>query len=442
MLFRTLPQPRSLLCRLATIGLVAASAGAVVHAQDPDHAQHLAAVAACDVCPSPRESSGTSWQPDAAGMSHPLRQVGTWFVGTHLQVTAMAINETGTRGDDAIVAPSHGMFNARRRVGAGTFAVRTMWSPDPLMGAEGYPLLTQTGESVDGVNPLVDRQHPHDFFMELAAAYERPLRSGATLSLYLAAVGEPAFGPPAFMHRPSSELLPIAPITHHWFDSTHITQGVFTVGLAPSRRLRFELSAFRGREPDAKRWGLELPRFDSFSLRVSVNPTPSLALQASAGVLNNAESVHRDADITRLTASAMYARRWDGGSIAALAAVAHATRTASLLPVEGGFYYSPGATSPAAILEATVGLRDRHELVMRAEAVQKDELFGITDPRHTSLFPVARSTFGYAFRALSLPNAAVRVGAAWSATRVAGDIRPDYGGNQTGYLGFVRLDLH
>ena len=59
-------------------------------------------------------------------------------------------------------------------------------------------------------------------------------------------VGEPALGPPAFMHRPSGRLLPIAPITHHWFDSTHTTQGVVTAGFAPTSTTRFEVSAFNG----------------------------------------------------------------------------------------------------------------------------------------------------------------------------------------------------
>jgi hypothetical protein len=138
----------------------------------------------------------------------------------------------------------------------------------------------------------------------------------------------------------------------------------------------------------------------------------------------------------------MYARRWPGLSIDAFMAVAHTTRSASLSPVPGGFYYSPGATSPAVILESTVALRGRHQVIVRAETAQKGELFGLADPRHTSLFPVQRATFGYAFRVVSLPSAAVQLGGAWSAVRVAEGIRADYGGNQSGTLGFVRLTVH
>jgi hypothetical protein len=428
---------------VVTLGLFGSSA-AVARAQGDAHAHHGSdAGADCVSCPKPRESSGTAWQPDLAGMMHPYRQAGAWLVGTHLEVALTGIDEAGPRGDAAVVAPNHGMVNLRRPAAGGTFGIRTMWSLDPLMGPEGYPLLGQTGETADGINPLIDRQHPHDFVMELAATWERPLSTGATLSFYLAAVGEPALGPPAFMHRPSGRLLPVAPMTHHWFDSTHITQGVITVGLtAPGRRARFEGSVFRGKEPDEKRWGLETPRFDSFSLRLSLNPTPGLALQASAGVIKDPEFVHPDADVTKLNASAMYARRWNGLSFDATAAVTHTTRTASLTPVEGGFYYSPGATSPALLVEGTLGVGALHQFVVRAETAQKGELFGLTDPRHTTEYPLTRATFGYALRLLALPNASLHVGGAWSTIRVADEIRADYGGHQTGALGFVRMTLH
>ncbi len=433
---------RHVLHLLIALSLIAGTAS-VARAQSDDHAHHGSDGAAdCVSCPKPRESSGTSWQPDAAGSAHAHRRLGAWLVGTHLEFTPMAMKETGPRGGSAFVVPNHGMLNLRRAAGDGTFGIRTMMSLEPLMGAEGYPLLLQAGETADGINPLIDRQHPHDLFMELAATYERRLPSGALVSFYLAAVGEPALGPPAFMHRPSASLLPTSPITHHWIDSTHITQGVFTVGLAPSERLRFELSAFNGREPDEKRWGLVAPGFDSFSLRVSLNPTAALALQASGGVVKDPEFVHPEADITKLSASVMYAKRWDDGGLDALVAVAHSTRTASLYPVAGGFYYTPGATSPALIVENTIRLRRLHEFVVRAEAVRKGELFGLDDPRHTSQFPVARATLGYALRVVDRHNAIVRIGAAWSAVRVSEGIRADYGGNQMGILGFVRIGAH
>src|SRR5204863_8412876 len=109
---------------------------------------------------------------------------------------------------------------------------RVMLSVDPAtVGKSGYPLLLQTDEAVNGL-PLIDRQHPHDLFMELAATYNHPLgRDGGSVFLYAGLPGEPALGPPTFMHRFSGTEIPEAPISHHWLDSTHITFGVVTGGL-------------------------------------------------------------------------------------------------------------------------------------------------------------------------------------------------------------------
>ena len=91
-------------------------------------------------------------------------------------------------------------------------------------------LLLATGETADGVTHLVDRQHPHDLFMELSASYSFAHGEDETFFLYGGLPGEPALGPPAFLHRFSGMDNPEAPISHHWLDSTHITYGVVTAG--------------------------------------------------------------------------------------------------------------------------------------------------------------------------------------------------------------------
>ena len=115
---------------------------------------------------------------------------------------------------------------------------------------------------------LVDRQHPHDLFMELSARVDFNVGENASLFLYGGPVGEPALGPSAFMHRGSARYNPEAPITHHWFDSTHITYGVVTAGYA-ARTWQIEASAFSGQEPDEHRWNIETPRLDSWSVRAT-----------------------------------------------------------------------------------------------------------------------------------------------------------------------------
>src|SRR6267378_6267596 len=241
-----------------------------------------------------RDASGTSWQPDTAVMEGIHGIAGDWATMLHGFASLIYDHQGGPRGADKIFSESMLMGMAQRTLGSGTLTLRGMISLDPLMGKSGYPLLLQTGETANGVTPLIDRQHPHDLFMELAGVYSV---SGAHRSVFLYAglPGEPALGPPAFMHRFSGLALPEAPITHHWLDSSHITFGVLTAG-AVVDRLKLEISAFRGREPDEKRWNIESPRLDSHSFRLSFNPTVSWALQASLGRLNSPEQLEPDVD--------------------------------------------------------------------------------------------------------------------------------------------------
>ena len=174
----------------------------------------------------------------------------------------------------------------------------------PLGGGDGYPLLFQSGEAYKG-NAIVDRQHPHDLFSELSVSYAQALSKKADVFLYLGYPGEPALGPVAFMHRPSALSNPDAPITHHWVDATHITFGVATLGVRYGD-LKLEGSSFTGREPDDQRYDFDKPRFDSWSSRLSYNPSANWALQVSHGFIKNPEILHAGEDVNRTTASAIY----------------------------------------------------------------------------------------------------------------------------------------
>jgi hypothetical protein len=98
---------------------------------------------------------------------------------------------------------------------------------------------------------------------------------------------------------------PDAPIGHHWQDSTHVTFGVATGGLQ-WRNLKIEGSVFTGREPDENRYDFDRPRFDSFSGRISWNPTQNLALQVSHGYIKSPEALEPGVKRHRTTASAIY----------------------------------------------------------------------------------------------------------------------------------------
>jgi hypothetical protein len=272
----------------------------------PPSASH-GATGALGPYPVSREASGTAWQPDSSSHQGIMRMTGDWMLMGHGVLNLVHDHQGGPSGDDKTFVSGMAMGMARRPIGNGTLQFKAMVSPDPLMGKRGYPLLLASGETADGSTRLVDRQHPHDFVMELSASVSQNIGSNSSLFLYGGLPGEPAFGPPAFMHREAIMDSPEAPISHHWLDSTHISFGVVTAGLVLDRA-KIEISRFNGREPDQHRWNIETGPLDSTAVRVSWNPTPDLALQGSWGHFEDPEQLEPGVDQKRWSASALYAR--------------------------------------------------------------------------------------------------------------------------------------
>ncbi|HTT99145.1 MAG TPA: hypothetical protein VMF58_13935 [Rhizomicrobium sp.] len=268
--------------------------------------------------PMTRDASGTSWQPDAADHAMLETMAGEWMLMGHVMLTGIYDSQSGPRGGDKTFLAGMAMGAARRDFGDGdTLNFRAMLSPDPFMGKSGYPLLLATGETANGTTPLIDRQHPHDLFMELSGTFSHRFTSDDSGFLYLGYPGEPALGPTAFMHRASSMDIPEAPITHHWLDSTHITFGVVTAGFVHDD-VKFEVSQFTGREPDQDRFDFDPIRLDSTAVRVSWNPDANWSLQTSWGYLKSPEQLEPLIDENRLTASATYVTPLgEGSSLAA-----------------------------------------------------------------------------------------------------------------------------
>ena len=259
--------------------------------------------------PDARAGSGTAWLPDSSPMHAAHFRAGTWTLMVHGFVAPLYDAQGGPRGDEQFTVINWGMVTARRPLGGGggSLALHAMASADPwTVGSRGYPLLLQSGESYNGT-PLVDRQHPHDLWIELAALWEHPLAQNLAASLYLAAVGEPAVGPPAFQHRPSAQSDPFGPLGHHWQDATHISYGAITAGLF-SHALKLEASAFNGREPDAQRTDFDFRKIDSYSGRVSVAPSPHWTLSTWYAYLDTPEELHPDESIHRYGAAVLTAR--------------------------------------------------------------------------------------------------------------------------------------
>ncbi len=375
-----------------------------------------------------REASGTSWQPEAAGHHGIEAMPGPWMVMVHGFADVVFDDQGGPRGAREAISTNMGRVMAQRRLGPGTLGLRSMLSLEPAtVGKRGYPLLLQTGETADGRTPLIDRQHPHDLFMELAGSYA--VASGSrSLFLYAGLPGEPALGPPTYMHRFAGADIPLVPITHHWLDSTHITYGVLTLG-AVADRLKVEASAFRGREPDQKRWNLETPRLDSYSFRVSANPTPHWALQASHGRLHRPEQLTPDVDQDRTTVSASYVGAagpdgtW-GGTLA-----------------WGRDRDRPGHVLDGYEAELAVE-RGRHTAFARAERVRKDGLFAPPDPRQGVAYGVAQVTAGYRYDPWRGEHATIGLGLSGSMSYVPPRLRGSYGGTPAGGLVFVHVAAH
>jgi len=254
--------------------------------------------------PDARAGSGTAWLPDSSPMHAAHFSAGKWTLMVHGIVAPLYDTQGGPRGDDQFSVINWGMLTARRPFGGGQIALRVMASADPwTVGPRGYPLLPQSGESYKGA-PLVDRQHPHDLWIELAALWERPLAPNLAASLYAAAVGEPAVGPPAFQHRPSAQSDPFAPLGHHWQDATHTTYGAVTAGIF-SRALKIEASAFNGREPDAQRTDFDFRKIDSYSVRVAANRGGRWSLSAWYAYLDSPEELHPGESIHRYGAAVL-----------------------------------------------------------------------------------------------------------------------------------------
>src|SRR2546427_8663854 len=122
---------------------------------------------------------------------------GSWLLMLHGFGFVQYARQGGRRGDDQFGSLNWAMLMASRDLLGGRFQARTMLSLDPAtVTNRGYPLLLQSGETYRG-QPLVDRQHPHDFWMELAVMYERALSRSIGVTIYAAPSRQPALRPPA-----------------------------------------------------------------------------------------------------------------------------------------------------------------------------------------------------------------------------------------------------
>jgi hypothetical protein len=323
---------------------------------------------------------------------------------------------------------------AFRRLGKGTLQLRGMFSLEPFTfppGGSGE--LFQTGETYKG-QPIIDKQHPHDLFMEASATYTMPVGERGTWFAYLGFPGEPALGPTAFMHRWSASENPSAPLTHHLQDSTHISFGVLTSGFT-YRWFKLEGSLFNGREPDENRYNFEFNPWNSRSVRLSFAPNENWALQVSYGLLKNPEALE-PGDTRRMTASVSYNKRFTRGNWAtSLIWGRNREEHAAEL------FHLNGYTA-----ESTLNFLDKNYVYTRLELVDKKDLLshedlhrlGFGDGAHPQ-FRIGAYTLGYARDVWTTEKISLAVGSDVTLYSKPAALDPLYGARPTSYRFFIRL---
>ncbi len=351
-----------------------------------------------------------------------------WRTTWHGYAFLTSNKQGGESGSRDFESANHVMLTTSRDWAGGRFDFLGTFTIEPAtIPPQGAPELFQRGETYDGVL-LVDRQHPHDLFVQLAAAWDKPLRPRTTLHLYAAPWGEPAVGPTAYPHRLSASANPAAPLAHHNQDSTHISASVITAGLSAAW-LTIEGSAFYGQEPDENRWDIDLGPIDSYAGRLTVRPAPGLSLQISAARRTDPEALE-EGNQTRQTISAEYRRTTANGFLGAALIVGR-----NLL--EEGPEWGNG-------LEATWKFRRRHSVYGRVESVDRDVYELINKEQRPAGTPaqrtsVAAATLGYVMDVPLLHGVDCGLGADLTAYRFADDLGPVYGSDPLSLHVFMLL---
>src|SRR5262249_12275084 len=263
-------------------------------------------------------SSGTSIEPKTTSEFVPMIHTSlgkNWTLMFHANGFLVDIQQSGPRGADKLFSPNWVMPMVSRDFGRQTVMFRTMLSLEPATVTQRqYPELFQSGETAFGL-PIVDGQHPHDLFMEIAGRYDFRMKERTGLYIYGGPVGDPALGPTAYPHRASASENPLAALAHHQQDSTHVSNNVITVGFVGGP-IQLEASTFHGQEPNENRWNIDGGKPDSFASRLTFSAGNTLAGQFSMGHINNRERSEDDLDTLRTTASLHHFIRFSNGHIA------------------------------------------------------------------------------------------------------------------------------
>ncbi len=367
-------------------------------------------------------------EPDPMAAMEEMEPMDHWMTMLHGYAFLNVNRQGGASGDRNFESQNHLMAMAVRRAWGGKLSLLGTFTLEPAtIPVQGSPELFQRGETYHGVL-LIDRQHPHDLFVQLGAAWEKALSPEVKLRLYLAPVGEPALGPVAYPHRLSASENPTAPLTHHNQDSSHIAADVATVGVTLPF-LTLEASGFHGQEPDENRWDIEQGRLDSYSGRLTLRPLSGLSFQISSGHLEHPEALE-SGNQTRTTASVTYQKATRGGFLAATLIV--------------GKNQTDDGPEWGNTLEWTWKFEEKNFLYGRVESVDRD-LYELTNKRQrpADVVPermrVYAGTLGYVRNVTLLTPTETGLGGDLTLYGFRSILDPVYGRNPLSFHLFLRI---
>jgi hypothetical protein len=379
--------------------------------------------------------SGTSAEPVSTPAPMLMARKNSWTFMFHANVFILDEQQSSPRGGDKFFSTNWFMGMAQRKLGPGTLTLRSMLSLEPATITDRrYPLLFQEGETAFG-DAIADGQHPHNFFMELAALYDIKLGEHSLLSFYAAPVGDPAIGPVAYAHRSSASEDPLAALGHHQEDSTHISDDVVTAGFA-YRFLRLEASGFHGREPNENRWIISQGALDSWSARLTIQPSKNWSGQYSFARIASIESLFPAENQERMTASIDYNLPLDDGNWSSTLLWG---RTRSLLD---------GAIFDSYDFESTLQFLSKNYVWTRLENAERSSELLVGEnplPPNFTEQPIGRVqayTLGYDRDINLVPHIASALGAQFTIYTTPSALQSIYGSHPLGVALFLRLRPH
>ena len=194
-------------------------------------------------------------------------------ISVHINQFLLFSATSGPRGQTRVTGPGSYMLMYEKELSPrNSIRVDLMGSAEQLtVGTIGTPQLLQTEN--------LDAMHAHDTVMalELRDTIKLGVSGRKELIFLFAPRGAAAVGPVPYMHRPSAEGNPDAPLGHNLQDGFHDVSTVFGAGFRTGRTF-VEVTRFSGKSVS---WPLPLHGPDSLGVRLTQGLTDHAEIGAS-----------------------------------------------------------------------------------------------------------------------------------------------------------------